>query len=73
MEKMTEFGPDDLLTAIQASQQAGVHPRTIIAWIRNGWLEAVKRPGSRGKYLIRYQDLVTVANRRYKPRGDEDA
>lgn len=65
MEKMEEFGPDDQLTAIQAAKLAGVHPRTIIAWIRNGWLEAVKRPGSRGKYLVRYEDLVRVANHRY--------
>lgn len=64
MEKI-EYRHDDLLTAVQAATEAGVHPRTIIAWIRNGWLEAVKRPGSRGKYLIRHQDLVKVANQRY--------
>lgn len=73
MEKMTVFGPDDQLTAIQAGQEAGVHPRTIIAWIRNGWLDAVKRPGRRGKYLVRYEDLVRVANQRYiARRGHED-
>lgn len=70
MEKMAEFGPGDLLSAVQAAQQAGVHPRTIIAWIRNGWLDAVKRPGARGKYLVRYEDLVKVANHRYEPKED---
>lgn len=62
------FGPDDLVTARQASELVDQHHRTIIAWIRKGWLPAVKRPGSRGRYLIKYSDLMQVANHPYQPK-----
>jgi excisionase family DNA binding protein len=66
------FEPDDMLTAKQAAEEAGSCHRTIIAWIHNGWLPAIKRPGLRGKYLIKYSDLMKVANRPYKPKGKDE-
>lgn len=47
----------DLLSTRQAAAEAGVHPRTIIAWIRRGWLAADKLPGKRGRYRIKRSDL----------------
>lgn len=67
---MAEYGPDDLLNATQAATVAGVDRRTIIAWIHNGWLVGMKHPGSRGRYLVKYSDLVDVAYRRYVPKGE---
>lgn len=69
---MTEaFGPDDMLTAREAAQEVHQHHRTIISWIHNGWLPAIKRPGKRGRYLIKHSDLMQVANRPYRPRRED--
>lgn len=67
---MTEYAPDDMVSAKQAAELVGQDRRTVIAWIHRGWLQAVKRPGSRGKYMIRYEDLMKVANRPYEPKAD---
>lgn len=64
---METLNPDDMVTAKRAGELVDQNPRTIIAWIRNGWLAAVKRPGLRGRYMIRYGDLMEVANRPYIP------
>lgn len=69
---MSEFGPDDLVTARQAGELIDIDRRTIIAWIHRGWLPAAKRPGPRGRYVIRYGDLMKVANRPYEPKEDKD-
>lgn len=62
-----EFGPDDQVTARVAGLLVNQDRRTIIAWIQRGWLPATKRPGERGRYMIRYGDLMAVANRPYHP------
>lgn len=67
-----KFDPDDLVSAKKAGELVQQNSRTIIAWIKNGWLPAVKRPGPRGRYMIRYEDLVNVANRPYVPQGETD-
>ena len=66
---MESMKPEDLVTAKQAGELVGQNPRTIVAWIRCGWLPAVKRPGKRGRYMIKYEDLIEVANRPYVPEG----
>lgn len=69
---MTHYDPDDLLSAKEASEVVGQDRRTIIAWIRKGWLPAVKRPGPRGRYLVRHEDLINTANRPYEPKEERD-
>ena len=61
------YDPDDEIGCRDAAAQAGVDPRTIVAWIQRGWLPAMKRPGLRGKYLIKFSDLQKVARKPYKP------
>jgi excisionase family DNA binding protein len=46
-----------LLTTAQASQKSGRHVRTIVSWIRDGKLPAMRLPGGRGQYLIEPADL----------------
>jgi excisionase family DNA binding protein len=65
-----QFGPGDMLSALQAGQLVGYNRRTIISWIQSGWLKAAKGPGKRGRYRIRYEDLMEVAHRPYEPRSD---
>lgn len=65
------YQPDDLIGCRQAAELANCHPRTIAAWIKRGWLAAIKRPGIRGRYLIRYADLTEVINRRYESAEDQ--
>ena len=60
------YDPQDMINTKQAAALAKVHPRTIVAWVKRGWLPAMKRPGSRGRYLIRAGDLQDVAYRRYE-------
>lgn len=62
-----KYEPDDLLGCREAGLIARVDARTIATWIRRGWLPAQKRPGTRGRYQIRYQDLVDVVHRPYIP------
>lgn len=65
-----KFEPDHLVSAKKAGELVQQNSRTIIAWIKNGWLPAVKRPGPRGRYMVRYDDLMKVANRPYSPEGE---
>lgn len=56
-----------LLTTRQAADEAKKHPRTIVAWIRRGWLPAQKLPGPRGQYLIRADALHELLGKLYTP------
>jgi excisionase family DNA binding protein len=50
---------DDVLTLSEAAARAGVHRRTVRAWIRSGRLAATFTPG--GHYRIRAGDLATMS------------
>ena len=59
---------EKLLTTGQAGAIAGKHPRTMVNWIRKGWLKAMKLPGERGPYLIKEGDLRETIQARYTPK-----
>lgn len=50
----------EVLTTTQAAVIAQKNRRTIVDWIRNGYLPAYRMPGRRGHYRIRPQDLENV-------------
>lgn len=66
-----KYAPDDLLGCREAGVIARVDARTIATWIRRGWLPAQKRPGIRGRYQIKYQDIVDLINKPYVPRQED--
>lgn len=68
-----EYEPDDLLGCREAAEVARVDARTIAAWIRRGWLPAEKRPGLRGRYQIKYRDIVEVVHKPYVPQEENHA
>lgn len=62
---------DDRLNTKECAEIANVHPRTIVTWIRRGWLAATKLPGSRGQYRIRRSDLENLISNSYKPTEED--
>lgn len=59
--------PDGALGSAEAAAIAKVTQRTIVAWIRKGWLPAKKFSGGRGPYLIMEGDLMDLIDRIYTP------
>lgn len=58
----------NLIGTRQAAQIAGRHPRTVVSWIRRGWLPSQKLAGQRGPYLIDPDELRAFLKARYTPR-----
>jgi excisionase family DNA binding protein len=58
----TRYPPNEKLTTAEAADAVGYNRRTIVAWIRRGILPATRRPGLRGHYRIKWQDLLDVLN-----------
>lgn len=56
------------LSTRQAAQIAGKHQRTIVSWIRKGWLPALKFAGKRGPYLIQRADLDALVEKLSTPK-----
>ena len=54
------YPPDEMITTNEAAQATGYHRRTIVAWINRRILPATRRPGLRGHYRIKWQDLYSV-------------
>ena len=52
-----KFPPDTILSTREAAELLGYNRRTIIAWISAGALPASRRPGTRGRYRIRWDAL----------------
>lgn len=59
--------PQGLLCTSDAAVIASKHQRTIVSWIRKGWLPAMRLPGGRGPYLIERRDLEELLVRLYTP------
>lgn len=57
------YHDDDELTTREAADVAGHNRRTIVAWIRDGKLAATRRPGKRGHYRIRWDNLYDALHR----------
>ena len=51
---------DEELDTRQAAAVAKKDRRTIVAWIHKGFLPALKNPGARGHYRVRWIDLYQV-------------
>lgn len=62
------FDPNIPLTTTEAATIAGRHRRTVITWIRRGWLPAFKQSGERGPYSIKREDLEAFLKDRYTPK-----
>ncbi len=58
-----KYLPDRELTTLEAAAEAKVNRRTIVAWIHRGELPATKRPGARGHYRVRWDQLYEVLHR----------
>jgi excisionase family DNA binding protein len=54
------YAPEEKLTTQQAADGVGMHRRTLVTWIQKGILPATRRPGKRGHYRIKWQDLLNV-------------
>lgn len=56
---------EELLTTTEASKIVKFHRRTILEWIKNGRLKAMRPETSnnRGHYRIRYKDLMEALDR----------
>jgi excisionase family DNA binding protein len=55
-----QYQSDEELTTTECATAAKVDRRTIVAWIHRGELVATRRPGARGPYRIRWQNLYDV-------------
>ena len=57
--------PGGWLSVAKAAGRAGVHPRTVKRWIRNGHLPATRTPSAKGKghLRIRLGDLEALLAR----------
>ena len=57
--------PGGWLSVAKAAGRAGVHPRTVKRWIRNGHLPATRMPSAKGKghLRIRLGDLEALLAR----------
>ncbi len=52
----------DLIPTTAAAQRLGIHPKTLMRWVRDGLVTAVRTPG--GRLRFRPEDLDTfVASR----------
>lgn len=51
------YDKDHELSTRDAAAVAKKNRRTIVAWINRGELAAMKNPGARGHYRIRWEDL----------------
>lgn len=47
--------PTGLLETAEAAHFLGVHPKTLVRWVRKGTVQAMKTPG--GRYRYRQSDL----------------
>lgn len=54
------YPQDEELTTLQCAEAAKVNRRTIVTWIRTGWLPATRRAGKRGHYRVLWRDLHKV-------------
>lgn len=54
------YPQDEELTTLQCAVAANVNRRTIVTWIRTGWLPATRRAGKRGHYRVLWRDLYKV-------------
>jgi excisionase family DNA binding protein len=59
----------DELTTKQAAEVAKKDRRTIVAWIHRGELPALRNPGKRGHYRIKWQDLYQVLHQPAVPKA----
>ena len=55
------------LTVSQAARLANKHRRTILNWIKQGYLPATRLPGKKGHYRVRLENLKKILNNRYHP------
>lgn len=51
----------------ECGEIAGRHRRTIVTWIRQGYLPARQLPGVRGQYRVLWADLKQLLIRQYIP------
>lgn len=68
---MTTYDPDDMLTTAQCAKEAHHHPRTIRNWIADGILVARRSPSKRGKFLIRYAELLKTLEQKENPKDGD--
>jgi putative resolvase len=40
-----------VLRRTETAERLGVHPNTLAAWVRRGWLKGVKMPGGETRFL----------------------
>lgn len=59
----------DELTVSEASKKAKKHRRTILNWIKNGYLPATRLPGKKGHYRVKEEDLNNLLTNKYYPKG----
>lgn len=60
--------PEEWLCTAEAALIAKRHQRTIVNWIHNGDLPAMKMPGDKGPYLIGRVDLMETIKRKMTPK-----
>lgn len=61
------YPQDEVLTTAQCANAAGIHRRTVVAWIATGILPATRRPGLRGHYRILWGDFYRVLHTPARP------
>lgn len=66
--ELPDLPDNQQLDTLEAGVIANRHRRTIVSWIKNGYLEARQLPGERGQYRILWKDLKQLLERRYVPR-----
>lgn len=57
------YNPDLELSTVECGHIAKRNRRTIVAWIKAGYLPATRLPGKRGHYRIRWEDLNNVLHK----------
>lgn len=57
------------LTVSQAAEKAKKHRRTILNWIKSGYLPATRLPGRKGHYRVQESDLQAILSKRFIPEG----
>lgn len=67
---MDQYADDDILDTAACADIAQKNRRTIIEWIKAGWLPATRGPGARSQYRILYSDLKhLITPRKVEPHG----
>lgn len=64
---LPDYPDTQQLDTKQCGDIAKRHQRTIVAWIRSGYLPALQLPGVRGQYRVLYGDLKKLLTHQYIP------